>query len=205
MSEQAATVDNPPQTSDQLRNVLLNEFGLPENLAGKRVLELFSGSKSVSMEGWVTERGGDYVSVDNLRMRSADVGAQHMLASAWHLPLPPETADYVLMNGPTILELKNRSWIERYITHKQNVTATVFPLLQESLRVLKRNSGCMVGVAVGLSEADVSYIRKGLRAIIPDINSQFDLSFPLTSVPDADDRGVLIPGKYTRSLKIIRK
>jgi hypothetical protein len=171
-------------------SLTLEHLHIPQDMKGKKVLELFSGRKENSMKAEIEKRGGQHITVDRFREIS---GGKHVVADAYSdLPFKEESFDYVLMAYPPMYE-----------SEEAVSTKMVEDFLTTGLNVLKNDPGCFVGVLTPLSHDNVVRLSDALRER-PDIVDDHLVINERTNVPLTDLQGTVIPGEFVYTIRVIR-
>lgn len=163
---------------------------VPENLTGRKVLEIFTGREEESMKRDIEFRGGNYFSLDRLQeIRSG----KHVRADVFtQLPFKQNTFDYVLLSHPLL-----------YSTAGIVSERLFFGIINSSIQILKTTPGSMIGIMTPLSYENVIKLCDSLKDK-PEIADNYSIWFERTDIPLTDDFGKTIPKEYVHIVRVIK-
>lgn len=144
----------------------LRELGIPEDLHGKKVLELFSGGEESSFLHAVQERGGEYHSIDSAEHITN--GTHHTRADVYEevrrlIASHPQSFDYIIIKHPPIWGkelkvsslrdvLKNRSRSDK---HNWSNLDKLLDLLTDATQLIKPVRGNSISLIGGSTREDM--------------------------------------------------
>lgn len=167
-----------PGAIQELRNpsyermrILTQHLGLPQDLTGKHVLELFSGDSASSYASEIVAMNGDYLSVD----KNEPAGIRHVQEDVYDLVArqPAHSVDYILMAGPLIWGgvVSERDWTQKNMIIFSTTSLVDPEKFMEFLRACTRtiipNSGNRVSIIGGFSAGDRDEVRRRLPDALP--------------------------------------
>lgn len=178
--------------------IVTEQLKLPENLIGKKVLELFSGKDKNSLRQPIQERGGLYFSLD---LFEEIQGHSHVIADAIKLPFKSNCFDHIVMNGPPFWG----QYDEQSSQQSSQLSELTMPTLKESIRVLSEDTGSSIRISKGFNQEHLDYIKESRSRLSPNFDDNYEMVFEATDVPDIDKYGDDIPESVTSSFCIIKK
>lgn len=153
---------------------------LPEDLSGKKVLELFSGDREASLYAFVTHAGGDYRSLD---LRATDIPG-HTVGRAENVDqfFPAESFDFIVMNGPVVWG-RYLSGAEKLLlpTLEKNyaiIPEKVLAVFQAAMKLLRRQKGNHVSISGGLTTADSTKMHRLIKSKIVNADPNWFVTSP---------------------------
>lgn len=197
-----------PETVQQAEYKVM---GIPENLNGRVVLELFSGDSEHSLRSLVLAAGGDYASVD---LGTTQPGA-HFVFDVYKINqlFDKGVADYIVMSHPPINNFFPSALERLFIPYPKRDSnldeKAIIGLLTVCLPHLKPISGSLIAIGAMLTSADVDMIRK-LTSHIPNFSRDYRLEVNQSPHRDTYDirhtfSGPTFPKETAKSVRVVRK
>lgn len=164
-----------PAPTAEKQHILTHNLGLPENLAGMQVLELFSGDVESSFKPEVLSRNksvaSNYIGVDI----AESTGLGHRQGDVYDLvkELPANSFDFVIMNHPPVWYAiaDEKKW------RRQNANRLTTPsladpeqfmkFLADCTRLVAPKKGNKISIASGFPQQDVEEIWRRAATTIP--------------------------------------
>lgn len=176
-----------PSPTAEKQHILTENLGLPEDLTGLQVLELFSGDVESSFKPEVLSRSkgvaSNYTGVD----LNESTGVGHINQDVYKAmeDLPINSFDFIIMNHPPIWYAlaKEKKWLaanrNRIVTPTLADPDKFMQFLANCTRLIIPRKGNKIAIASGFPDQDIQEIWRRAATTIPRYSNWY-INSPLT-------------------------